>query len=287
MRRLPLRFRLGLVGLLVGVAFAGTVGWGQAEYARAAELKEGGAPAGDKAGVQTGDNSGAKAGGKAGAQTGSKPGTQSGGKAAQTGAKTAANADAQSDARGPGAGGLRVQIEAGDTLFGIAKGYGVDLGALLKANKGVNPEALQPGQELALPAMAFGLSPDLQRYQGLFGWPLEAPLTSPFGPRWGRFHAGIDFAADEGTAIRASRAGKVTTAGNLKDYGLAVVITHPDGTRTLYGHCSALRVQEGDKVKAGQIVAEVGSTGLSTGPHLHFEIRVEDEPRDPLLFLTR
>lgn len=182
---------------------------------------------------------------------------------------------------------LRVQVEEGDTLFGIAKRYGVALVDLLRANRDVAAETIVPGQELALPAATTELAAELRPYQGLFAWPIDAPLTSPFGPRWGRMHTGIDFAAAEGAPIRAARAGRVTSVGSLNDYGLAVVLTHADGSRTLYGHCSALMVKEGQAVSAGEVIAAVGSTGLSTGPHLHFEIHVADEPRNPLPLLLK
>lgn len=120
---------------------------------------------------------------------------------------------------------------------------------------------------------------------GAFVWPVEAPISSPFGPRWGRNHNGIDLAADHGELIRASRAGEVWLAGPVEGYGLTVVIGHDDGTRTLYAHASSLLVEAGDRVEQGQPIARVGSTGRSTGPHLHFEIIVDDRPVDPLDYL--
>ncbi|BAD39053.1 M23 family metallopeptidase [Symbiobacterium thermophilum] len=120
---------------------------------------------------------------------------------------------------------------------------------------------------------------------GAFAWPVTAPISSPFGPRWGRHHNGIDLAADHGEPIRASRAGEVLLAGEVEGYGLTVVIGHDDGTRTLYAHASALLVEAGEWVEQGQPIARVGSTGNSTGPHLHFEIIVGDRPVDPLDYL--
>lgn len=251
MHRLPFRLRLGILVWLVGVA--AMLGWGRAERARAAL-----------------------------AQT--RPPV---GQALPTASEGRARVVPITDRSGSK---LRVQVESGDTLFAIARRYGVALADLLGANRNVEPDSLFPGQELALPASTIGsaeMVAELKPYQGLFRWPLDAPLTSPFGPRWGRMHTGIDFAADEGALIHAARSGRVTTAGSLNDYGLAVVLTHPDGSRTLYGHCSMLKVKEGQEVSAGDVIAEVGSTGFSTGPHLHFEIHVADQPRNPLLFLLR
>jgi LysM repeat protein len=268
MQRLPLRLRLGLLVWLAGAVFAATLGWGRAEHARVAAAQGlGGADGVGVGGAVAGeDQAGAGSDATAGQAGPHRTPTTIAGRAGQR---------------------LRVQVEQGDTLFAIAKRYGVALADLLHLNRDVVPESLYPGQELALPATAMGLSPELEPYKGLFQWPLDAPLTSPFGPRWGRMHAGIDFAAEEGTPIRAARTGQVTTAGSLNDYGLAVILTHADGTKTLYGHCSTLKVTVGQEVKAGDVIALVGSTGFSTGPHLHFEIHVSDEPRNPLLLLPR
>ncbi|MGE5674836.1 MAG: M23 family metallopeptidase, partial [Mycobacterium leprae] len=122
---------------------------------------------------------------------------------------------------------------------------------------------------------------------GLFAWPLVGTITSSFGPRWGSFHGGIDLAGVTGEPIHASRAGEVIAAGSMTDYGLAVILRHADGSRTLYGHCSRLKVQKGQQVAQGDVIALVGSTGKSTGPHLHFEIILNDKNQDPLKFLPR
>ena len=97
-------------------------------------------------------------------------------------------------------------------------------------------------------------------------------------------HNGYDLAAVTGTPIRASKAGKVAFAGRKGGYGKAVILEHPGGWSTLYGHASRLAVEEGQKVSAGEIVAYVGSTGHSTGPHLHYELRYHGKPVDPGLF---
>lgn len=97
-------------------------------------------------------------------------------------------------------------------------------------------------------------------------------------------HGGYDLAAAMGTPIRASKAGKVTFAGRKGGYGNAVILAHSGGYSTLYGHASRLAVKPGDRVDAGQVVAYVGSTGHSTGPHLHYELRYQGKPVDPGLF---
>lgn len=111
-------------------------------------------------------------------------------------------------------------------------------------------------------------------------------LTSNFGYRWGRLHAGADVGVPIGTTVRASRAGQVITAGWVGGYGNCVIIDHGDGVTTRYGHLSEVTVSVGQYVDQGQQVALSGNTGRSTGPHLHFEIRINGEPVDPLPYLA-
>jgi murein DD-endopeptidase MepM/ murein hydrolase activator NlpD len=114
--------------------------------------------------------------------------------------------------------------------------------------------------------------------------PVVGPLSSPYGQRWGTLHAGIDFAARPGSVIRAASSGTVVLAGWYGGYGNAVDIDH-GGIMTRYGHASEVLVSTGEYVTAGQPIALVGSTGDSTGPHLHFEVRVKGTPVDPIPFL--
>lgn len=135
-----------------------------------------------------------------------------------------------------------------------------------------------PVSPIAAPALPS--SPPL-----MYNWPVLAPISSYYGPRSGRMHSGIDLAANQGDPVRAAREGKVLVAGTLPGYGLTVILTHPDGSRTLYAHNSRLLVHSGQLVHRGDLLALVGSTGISTGPHLHFEVIINDRPRDPLLYL--
>jgi murein DD-endopeptidase MepM/ murein hydrolase activator NlpD len=118
-----------------------------------------------------------------------------------------------------------------------------------------------------------------------------APITSGFGPRvhpiYGdvRMHTGIDFGASSGTPIRAAGNGVVVSAGSLGGYGNATVIDHGNGLATLYGHQSSITVAPGQRVSRGQVIGYVGCTGLCTGPHLHFEVRVRGTPVDPMQYL--
>lgn len=129
------------------------------------------------------------------------------------------------------------------------------------------------------------------RGTGIFAFPSDAPTSSPFGWRihpilgYRRFHAGLDFAASYGSTIRAADSGTVIFAGWYGGYGRAVIVSHGKGITTLYAHTSELYVSEGQSVQKGQAIASVGSTGLSTGPHLHFEVRNNGTPVDPANYL--
>jgi murein DD-endopeptidase MepM/ murein hydrolase activator NlpD len=112
----------------------------------------------------------------------------------------------------------------------------------------------------------------------------DAPITSGFGYRWGRLHAGIDFATPIGTPIYAASNGTVITAGPANGYGQWVKIQHPGNITTIYGHIRGWTVTVGQAVQAGELIAYSGTEGRSTGPHLHFETRPGDSPVDPLAF---
>ena len=126
---------------------------------------------------------------------------------------------------------------------------------------------------------------------GAMIWPLAGSITSDFGwrthPITGaqRFHSGIDIGGDYGDPIYAAQAGTVEYAGWISGYGNAVIINHGGGISTLYGHCQSLDVSTGQSVAQGELIAECGSTGNSTGPHCHFEVRVNGEPVNPLAYL--
>ena len=117
-------------------------------------------------------------------------------------------------------------------------------------------------------------------------WPVLGPVTSPFGWRWGRMHEGIDIGAGSGTPIRAAASGTVIYSGWLGGYGNLVVIDHGGGLSTAYAHQSSIASGNGQLVTQGQVIGYVGSTGHSTGPHLHFEVRVNGVPQDPLGYLS-
>lgn len=120
----------------------------------------------------------------------------------------------------------------------------------------------------------------------------DAVITSTYGDRNGRFHRGIDLAAGQGTEIKAAKQGKITYAGYHPSWGNYVTILHPDGLTTLYAHCSQNLAKIGQKVDQGQTIALMGSTGNSTGPHLHFEVNgsqtlTQEQLINPLTILNR
>jgi murein DD-endopeptidase MepM/ murein hydrolase activator NlpD len=119
---------------------------------------------------------------------------------------------------------------------------------------------------------------------GMFIWPVNGPVVSGFGPRWGSFHEGIDIAVPTGTPIRAAASGSVSIAGVEGGYGNYTCITHSGGLSTCYAHQERILVS-GGQVAQGQIIGLVGCTGHCFGPHLHFEVRVNGQAVDPLGYL--
>jgi len=118
-----------------------------------------------------------------------------------------------------------------------------------------------------------------------FIWPVSAPITSPFGMRWGTLHPGLDLGAAYGSPIHAAGSGTVVWCGWMSGYGNLVMIDHHNGLATAYGHQSRIAVTCNEQVTQGQVIGYVGSTGYSTGPHLHFEVRLNGNPVDPLGYL--
>jgi murein DD-endopeptidase MepM/ murein hydrolase activator NlpD len=116
-------------------------------------------------------------------------------------------------------------------------------------------------------------------------WPVSGPVVSGFGMRWGRMHEGIDIAAGYGTPINAAASGTVIFSGWMSGYGNFVIIDHGGGMATAYGHQSSIAVGGGQTVSQGQVIGYVGCTGHCFGPHLHFEVRINGSPVDPLGYL--
>ncbi len=206
----------------------------------------------------------------------------------------------------PTAPGLAVTVQSGQTLWGLAQKYGIKADDIAKANGRDLETPLTVGGLLFLPGAKAVATPITVASRGTsrggttvssssssgsssnslpsasgFIWPVHGPITSPFGPRNGGFHSGLDIGVPTGTAVHAAKAGTVIEAGWVSGYGYTVMIDHGNGVTTLYGHNSKLLVKEGQEVAQGDIIAYSGSTGHSTGPHVHFEIRINGQPVNP------
>ena len=176
------------------------------------------------------------------------------------------------------------QVKPGDTLIGIARLHNVEWKDLQILNGISSPRSLQIGTEIRIP------------HNGTFGFrnPLRVPLvlTSKYGyrphPVTGRyrFHEGIDLRAAVGTRVYASKAGRVIFAGRKGGYGKIVGIEHEGNFSTWYGHLSRIRVKVGQTVSQGKVIGLSGNTGISTGPHLHFEIRYKGRSEKPTKYIT-
>lgn len=191
---------------------------------------------------------------------------------------------------------VTVTVAKGDTLWSIARQYDSNVSALMSANNLVS-QTLHVGQKLRIvpgaeikATRAAEPAPIISDVSGTpMIWPLSGVITSRFGYRQLRvsgsnFHAGLDLDGETGDPIYAARGGTVTFAGWRGGYGYLVIVAEGD-TEYYYAHASELNVNQGDQVAMGQIIAKVGNTGNSTGSHLHFEIRVNNEPLDPLPIL--
>lgn len=125
----------------------------------------------------------------------------------------------------------------------------------------------------------------IRRGSGNLIWPANGPISSPFGMRWGRLHAGIDVPLSVGTPLRAADSGRVAIAGWTGGYGNYTCIQHSGSLSTCYAHQSSIGVSVGQNVRQGQVIGQSGNTGNSTGPHLHFETRVNGVPQNPMGYL--
>lgn len=182
-------------------------------------------------------------------------------------------------------------VQPGETMWEISRMYHVKVADLAARNEQTDMDRILVGQRLLVPCQETGENERLIASRGFtagqFSWPLVGAITSPFGLRDGRLHEGIDIAAEEGTPIRAAATGRVVFAGPRGTYGLAVIIDHGGGIRTLYAHCSKILVEEGASVGPSTIIALAGNTGNSRGPHLHLEILKNGTPQDPLMLLEQ
>lgn len=173
-------------------------------------------------------------------------------------------------------------LKKGETLWRIAKKYNVPLEAIVRYNNIDDVTDIPVGKKIYIPKRRIysrQSTPD-------FIWPLKGTITRGFKNTGPIYHTGIDILASEGTPILAAASGGVIYNGDqMAGYGNMLIIKHSNGFSTVYAHNRSNLVKVGENVKQGQIVAKVGSTGRSSGPHLHFEIRKDKKPVDPRLYL--
>jgi murein DD-endopeptidase MepM/ murein hydrolase activator NlpD len=178
----------------------------------------------------------------------------------------------------PNQDGILHSVKRDDTLASIAQRYNADSEDIKTANE-LFSDKLKSGTDLFIPGAKLDWV-SLQEINGdLFIWPVSGAITSPYGYRRDpfngsrrQFHTGLDIRGSAGTPVRAAMSGRVTRAGFDPVMGNYVVINHHSGYRTLYGHMSVIRTRNGAYVGTGERIGDVGSTGLSTGPHLHFTV---------------
>jgi murein DD-endopeptidase MepM/ murein hydrolase activator NlpD len=146
-------------------------------------------------------------------------------------------------------------------------------------------EAEQARVQAALQGAQAGSAGPISQGSGALIWPVNGPVVSPFGMRWGRLHAGVDIAVPAGTAIRAADSGRVALMGWVGGYGNYTCVQHTAGLSTCYAHQSSFATSNGASVSQGQVIGHVGCTGHCFGDHLHFETRVNGSPVDPMGYL--
>jgi len=179
----------------------------------------------------------------------------------------------------------------GDSLMSIARKFQVSHKDLAKWNQ-IRNGKLELGQKLRIVSKSKGI-PQGYAYRAVFEWPVKGPITSSYGTRpnpfdrsFSQFHKGIDIGVPIGTPFRAARDGIVILSARMAGYGNCIFIRHTNGYVTVYGHNKVNLVKQGDVVKQGQVIGEVGRTGTATGPHLHFEVRKATSPMNPFAALN-
>ncbi|MGH7381685.1 MAG: peptidoglycan DD-metalloendopeptidase family protein [Candidatus Methylomirabilales bacterium] len=206
--------------------------------------------------------------------------------------------------REPRAIGVYHQVHPGQTLFRIAKTYGVDVGELSRVNRIADPADIEAGDRLFIPGARRVLEVPSYRSEETatlerklpareignsrvqFTWPVKGKIIARFGGKNELKNNGIAIAAPQGTPIRAAEQGKVIYSGaELRDYGNLIVIDHDGGLATVYAHNQVNLVKRGERVGRGQVIAKVGMTGIAETPYVHFEIRQNAKAKDPLAFL--
>ena len=185
--------------------------------------------------------------------------------------------------------GLYIKIKKNDSFASISREYSIPISVLQKNNP--NLDVLIPGKIIFIEGARFSLSKKKLLFGSFFRNPAEGIKTSGYGYRIHPikkvrlFHAGVDIGGNAGKPVRSAASGKVTFAGKKGAYGNCVIIKHKHGYSTTYAHLKEIRCKKGQQVKTGEKIGTVGSTGLSTGPHLHFEIKQNGRYINPERFI--
>jgi len=194
--------------------------------------------------------------------------------------------------------GKYVQLDIDTNLDTLAKTYGISKWVLQENNSG---KQFRAGEWIFIPLNAGIIGSSEESYgnandpkifleNGDLLWPVPSckKISSPFGKRWGKPHQGIDIPGREGSHILSAESGIVVYSGNdLGGYGNTVVVAHANGLFTVYAHAKKNFVQKGQIIHRGQVISQVGHTGRSTGDHLHFEVRKNSTPYNPILFVSQ
>jgi len=188
----------------------------------------------------------------------------------------------------PNKDGILYNMKEGNNLVNLANKYKIPADKILAQNNFANPDFIKPGELVFIPdakpqniIQGFLWPVSSKRVTSAYGW-----RRNPFNRAHREFHKGIDIAARY-SWVKAARFGRITFAGWMGGYGNAIIIAHPGGYKTLYAHLSRISVRNGQYVKQGQVIAQSGNTGRSTGPHLHFEIIKNGSHKNPRILLAR
>ena len=202
----------------------------------------------------------------------------------------------------PSGPGIYHVVKRGENLYRIGKAYDFTYQELARINRIGDPSQLSVGQQIFIPGATHQLPVEIitpasislkprstanfpTLGNGTLEWPIAGIVTSGFGARGESIHDGIDISAAEGTPVRVVESGEVIYADQLRGYGNLVIVRHGGNLASVYAHNRKNKVREGDTVTQGDTIAEVGSTGNATAPHLHFEIRKDNVAENPLNYL--
>ena len=182
--------------------------------------------------------------------------------------------------------GIVHPLEKGLTLYALSRAYGVSVETLIAVNGIPDPSSIPAGTPIFIPGATRRLDVSPATGSGEMAWPLRGRVTSGFGTRGKGRHTGIDIDGNTGDRIRAAAAGRVIQSGRDGRYGLRVMLDHGKGLTTLYAHASKLTVKTGDRVEKGDLIARVGRSGNAHGSHLHFEVRRNNKPVNPIPYMS-